>query len=294
MQKCVFIGHNALGDTLCTTPVLHAFRRLHPDAFIIYVVQNAGFCRILDGNPDIDLVLYNEWMYLHGMTRYSPEWLASLPLDLQEQAMMYHFDICLVCSKLESFHEHISIGFSKLLNVPIDSIRPRVIVREEERKLARRFTPRPYVLLGMHSVSNPARPDGQSGGIKDWPVDSWGEIARDVRDMGDFDVIAIGSEKDPQKQLPYVRNLYGLPIKVVAALIEGASSFITVESGLAHLAAGVDASTVLIYPSTLPLGWANPAESTRTRVFYGDPLELSPDKVSTAIERSLLLRSAAV
>jgi hypothetical protein len=50
MKKAFFIGCNALGDTLCTTPALRAFRKANPDIFVSYVVQNATYCRALDGN----------------------------------------------------------------------------------------------------------------------------------------------------------------------------------------------------------------------------------------------------
>ena len=55
----IFVGFNALGDTLCTTPVIRAYRRRYPRARISYIVQGAPYTRVLDANPDIDLVLYS-------------------------------------------------------------------------------------------------------------------------------------------------------------------------------------------------------------------------------------------
>lgn len=291
MKKAVFLGFNALGDTLCTTPVLRAFREANPDTFVIYVVQNATFCRVLEGNPDVDLVLYNQLMYLHGLTKYSPEWVASLPLDLRETTNLYRLDIRFVCSKPESFTEHISVGFSKLLNIPIRSTRPIVVLSAGERRQARAFVDKPYVVLSMHSVSNPARKDGR-GQVKDWPRENWLCLAKQIQGWGDFDVIAVGSENDPQFATPGVRNLYGLPIKVAAALLENAACVVTLENGLAHLAAAVDAPTVQIYSDVLALGWAYPAEATRWRTLYGDPLAISCDEVGAAVKSVLFERGA--
>jgi ADP-heptose:LPS heptosyltransferase len=282
MKKAIFIGFNALGDTLCTTPVLRAFRKRNRGIFVIYIVQNVTFCRVLDTNPDIDLVLYSEQMYLGGSAILNAQWLQSLPLDIQETTHLFHFDIQQVCSKAESFHEHISVGFSKLLNLPIDSVRPVVVVTPEESRLAKIFIRKPYFVLSMHSFSNPKRQDGK-GLAKEWPTDRWLSLAERIHSLGDFDVIAIGSERDPQLRSPYLRNLYGLPIKITAALLQGALCVISLENGIAHLCAALDAPVVEIYSDVVPLAWAYPKESSCCEVLYGDPQSISCDDVMDAI-----------
>ncbi len=282
MKKAIFAGFNALGDTLCTTPVIRAFRKLHPDIFIIYIVQNAGFCRVLNGNPDIDLVLYSEKLYLNGTGIMNHEWLGSLPLDLTETANLYHFDINGVCSRPESFQEHISVGFSRLLDIPIESTRPIIHISRDEQRLAEHFTPRPYLVFSPHSVSNPARADG-TGRAKDWPVERWLRLAETIHAWGDFDIIAVGSEWDQQIRSPHIRNLYGLPIKIVAALLQNSLCVITLENGIAHLGTGVHAPMVIIYSDVVPLAWACPEESDQCRVLYGDPMKLGHHEVMDAV-----------
>lgn len=283
MKKAIFLGFNALGDTLCTTPVIRAFRAANPDTFIVYLVQNATFCRVLDGNPDIDLVLYNETMYIYGLTKFDQQWLLSLPLDLKETTNLYRFDLRLYCTSMDVFQEHISVGFSKLLGIPINDTRPVVVVNAEEQRQARSFVSKPYVVFSMHSIANPERKDGQ-GHVKDWPRENWLCLAEQIRSWGDFDVIAVGSEKDAQILSPLMRNLYGLPIKVVAALLQNAACVVTLENGLAHLAAGVDAPTVQIYSDIVPLGWAKPADASCWKVFYGDPQKMSCHEVGAAVK----------
>lgn len=277
VESVVFIGHNALGDLLCTTPVIRAFRHANPNVRIVYVVQNANFCRILDGNPDIDLLLYNEQMYLHGLSQFSQEWLHSLPLDIRKQGMLYNFDIRQVCTSWEAYQQHISQGFSKLLNIPIDSTRPVVVVQDKDRRTAKMFTSRPYVLLSMHSISNPPR-SNENGGLKNWPKEYWATLAKEFYQRG-LNIIAVGAEKDEQFPFSHVKNLYGLPIKIVAALIEQCAGFITIENGLAHLAAALDVPTVQLYAPIVPQAWAYPAEATRWRTIYEDPLTVTPQRV---------------
>jgi ADP-heptose:LPS heptosyltransferase len=84
MKKAFFIGCNALGDTLCTTPAVRAFRKANPGTFIAYIVQSAPYCRVLDNNPDIDMVIYNEHLWLHGMEGFTHAMVSLPALDFDE------------------------------------------------------------------------------------------------------------------------------------------------------------------------------------------------------------------
>lgn len=293
MTKAVFLGVNALGDTLCTTPVIRAFRRANPGTAIVYVAQAAPFCRVLDGNPDIDLLIYSERLYHHGIPENTAAWIATLPLDLREQAQLYRLDLRLACTTMEAFRAHISKAFARLFDIETDSIRPLIFLTDEDRRAARLFAQRPYIVLSSHSVSNPDRPDGR-GKRKDWPLERWQALATRLHALGDFEVYQIGSERDEAPALDGVTRLYGLPVKVAAALLERADCVVTVENGIGHLCAAVDAPTVLIYSDLMPIEWAGPAESTLTRVLYGDPFELSCDAVIAAVREVLAERSVAV
>ena len=284
MKKAIFVGCNALGDTLCSTPAVRAFRQANPGVFIAYVLQNAPYCRVLDGNPDIDLVLYNEHLWLHGMAGFGVDWVHSLPLDLDEPALLYRFDMDAVCSKEESFHEHISVGLAKLLGLQIASVRPIVRVTEAERQAARAFARRPYVVFSRHSNANPKLADGS--GAKDWPAANWHRLAEWLHARG-LDVISVGSETNARFGSPPVRDLHGLPIKVLAALIEAAACLVTLENGIAHLGAAVDVPMVELYSSILPLAWANPAALTRGEIIYANPREVTYERVARAVDRLL-------
>jgi ADP-heptose:LPS heptosyltransferase len=288
----VFLGCNALGDTLCTTPVLSAFRAQHRDHFIIYVVQNATYCRVLDGNPDVDLVIYSEWLRFHDTAPFDQNWFQGLPLDLSETAMLYRFDIRQVCTSAEAFQTHISLGFSRLLQTPITSTRPVLVLSKHERQTARRFRRRAYAVFSMHSNANPVRSSG-SGGAKNWPMERWQALADRLRgDLG-LEIIAVGAESDPRPALRGVRCLYGLPIKVVAALLDQSACVVTLENGLAHLAAAVDATMVELYSTLLPLGWARPSEMTAAEIIYRDPHEVPVGEVFSAIETAMEKKRAA-
>jgi len=290
LEKAIFLGLNALGDTLCTTPALHAFRRLHPDTMIINVVQAAPFCHVLDDNPDIDLLIYNEQLYFHGIPEKTSEWIATLPIDLSGGAMLYRLDLKLACTTNEAFRQHISYRFAELVRVEIESSRPLISLNASHRRAVAKLMPRPYVIFSMTSVSNPERED-KRGRKKEWPLENWAELTARIIEDGEFDVAVIGSERDARVSIPNVRMLYGLPIKAVAALLENAACVVTLESGIGHLASAVSARTVEIYSNMMPPEWARPEDLSRFQILYGDPFDTSVEQVFSAMQ-SLTAESA--
>lgn len=291
MEKAIFLTLCALGDILCTTPVISAFRKLHPHTKIIYIAQSAGFTRVLEHNPDIDLTIYSDRLFINGIPDQVTPWLRTLPIDLRESATLYRLDLKFACTSEEAFRKHMSHSFAHLVGVEIDSVRPRLVLTESDRRSAAVFIERPYVVFSMHSVTNPERTDGR-GKKKDWPEENWQELAARIAGKNNLDIFAVGAENDTPILVPHVRRLYGLPIRTVAALLERASCVVTLENGIAHLSAAVDAPMVEIYSNMMPLEWAYPAEATRCQVLYGDPFDISCDEVFQAVEATLSNNSA--
>lgn len=280
-EQAIFLGFNLLGDFLCTTPVVRSYRRANPESFITYIVHNAGYSRLLEGNPDIDLVLYNDDLYLHGEQVLSEEWLRRLPLQLDEPCNLYRFNVHEVCrADPRVFEDHISWGYARYLGIPIQSVRPVVSLTDDDRALARSLVREPYVVFGMHTTSKVLGSDGETT-VKDWIFDRWVRLAQWIKSRGDFDVFAVGSEWDARFETRSFRSLYGLPIKVVAALLEQAACVVTVEGGLSHLGHAVDAPMVVIFSKYVRYEWAFPREATRCRVLYEDPRLISWEDVAS-------------
>jgi hypothetical protein len=49
---------------------------------------------------------------------------------------------------------------------------------------------------------------------------------------------------------------------------------------------------VELYSNLMPLAWAKPAEGTRTRILYGDPLETSCDQVYESFQHFVCAAAA--
>ncbi len=283
MRQIVFVSANLLGDCLCTTPTVRAFRRKHPDAFITYIAQNEEHCRILEGNPDIDRVFFSDELAGSGLEIVDDSFLRSLGIDFNEPPQVYLFDVhALHRSRPDVFQDHICRGFARMAGVAVDSVRPVVSISAAERLAARALMRGRTIVLGMHTTSPVVGRDRESA-MKDWLYERWLDLARQLQTLG-FDVIAVGGPKDMAITSRYFRNLYGLPIKTIAALLAEAACVITVESGLSHLCHAVDAPSVLIFSRDVPLVWTRPEEATRCRVIYDDLRLITCERVMAAVQ----------
>jgi len=206
--------------------------------------------------------------------------------------LLHRLDLRLACQTMEAFQSHISEAFARLLEVELESTRPLIFLNEHDRRGARVFGRRPYVVISPHSVSNPDRADGR-GKRKDWPVENWSALAGRIAATGEFDIYVIGSERDTCVEIEHTRRLHGLSIRTIAALLEEAACVVTVENGIGHLCAAVNARTVVLYSDLMPLAWAKPAEGSRTQILYGDPLETSCDQVYAAFQHHVYAAAAS-
>ncbi len=287
-RQILFYSVNNLGDMLCTTPVVRAFRRAHPEAFLAYVVHNADYCRVLDGNPDLDLVLYREDLSVHGEAIVDEGWLRNLPLPLEEGRELHRFDVQAVEREdAQAYADHISWAFARRHGVTLDSVRPTLELSARERAQAAKLAPRrPYIVLGMHTNSAVHGPKGEST-LKDWQLERWLRLAQSIGEWDRFDVLAVGAASDPQIESRHFRNVYGLPIKVTAALLEGAACVVTLEGGLSHICHAVDAPMVLLFSNNVPYAWAYPREATRCRALYDDPRLIAWEDVLAEVEATV-------
>lgn len=287
-RKAYFLGAHRLGDFLCTTAVIHAFRVQNPDAHITYIVHDDPYTRILEGNPDIDRIVYSKDLTVDTPTP------PHLPVDLETDSEVYRFDIHRVCnSQYNVFHDHIARGFANDLHIPLDSVRPIVTLSAEDYAAARSLTPKPYIVLAMHTGSTVIASDLRLV-LKDWILEHWLRLAQLIPTLGDFDIIAIGSASDTPIQSRFFRNLYGLPIKVLAATLQTAAGVISVESGISHLCHAVDAPLVLLYSRYVSFPWAYPREAGNCHVIYKDPAFITPAEVFAALKAILTPKSIPV
>jgi len=285
-RKVYFLGANRLGDFLCTTAVIRGFRIQNPDVHISYIVHDAPYTRILEGNPDIDQVVYNNDL---KVDESAPRHLIK---KLEADGEVYYFDIFRVCtSSYNVFRDHIARGFANDLHIRLDSVKPVVTLSATDYAAAGSLTKKPYIVLAIHTGSTVIANDLRLV-LKDWIVEHWLRLAQMIPGLGDFEIVAIGSLSDSPIQTRFFRNLYGLPIKVIAALCQKAACVISVENGISHLCHAVDAPMILLYSRHVSFPWAYPREAGQCRVIYKDPVFITPAEVYSSLKE--ILRSNTV
>lgn len=100
-------------------------------------------------------------------------------------------------------------------------------------------------------IQNSCRGAKYAAVTKEWPFERWNELARRLIQEG-WNLVQIGTRHDPQ--VPGAVDLRGkTDLPAAASILENASLFIGLESGLMHLAAAVKVPSVIIYGGrTLP------------------------------------------
>ncbi|HJS52576.1 MAG TPA: glycosyltransferase family 9 protein [Pyrinomonadaceae bacterium] len=151
---------------------------------------------------------------------------------------------------------------------------------------------------------------------KRWAPEKFAKIIRDLSDRG-INSIALGSQTE-RNELEKLRSLSETPMWVSAdinlpettALLSKAALFVGNDSGIAHMAAAMDVSCVVIFGSMNRDHWYPWTDTPNEMVFqplpcqpcpgheckeFGDPkciLSIEPEKVLSAIDRVLIQADA--
>ena len=123
---------------------------------------------------------------------------------------------------------------------------------------------------------------GSGSPRKNWPVESWIELAHTLVDSGKASRLLLltgeveaanglrDTVEDGLRALP-VRHLDHAPLPEVAAALAGCTGFVGNDSGITHLAAGIGIPTVALFGPTDPAVWSPVGE--RATVLTAPPGE---------------------
>lgn len=296
VKKILFIGLSSVGDVVMTTPVLKSLQNIYPDAWFDIVVDKRGTGlyknyprlnklylkdkdRPLRGVPDLLLQLWKN--------RYD------LIVDVRTDGLAYLLQAKKRYTKwgATSYGPH---AVENLMGViatlhgdkPIPSARvwPSIADKEYAAEELSVFN-RSDRLLAISTGDSRKL-------IKTWPAEKFIELLS--RHENDFSgVIFLGNSFESEEtkkvashiNLPYI-NTVGNSLLEAAALLEKSCLYIGPDSGLGHIAAAVETSTISFFSHVKPeqyRPWGNKSECLSGA--KNDARNISVDNVSDAVRR---------
>lgn len=229
-----------IGDIVACEPVIGYAKKQWPDRPLAWVTF-AKYAELLESHPDLDYIVTAK--NLGQATR----WSQGLPKGCRVINLHHHRQPCPITREVVfnsndpdiTFFNYFDYGslleaFSRSAGLPVLSDAPRFHVSPE---ILPPELPSPYLVF--HCLS--------SDTCKDWDPDKWQDL------FGYFArrqvvVAEVGQERVIQTDSPFYHDLTQVnTLQGVAGLIEGASFFVGIDSGFAHMAnaLGVEGAIIM-------------------------------------------------
>jgi lipopolysaccharide heptosyltransferase II len=285
-ERVCLIKPSALGDIVNALPVLSALRERWPNAHLAWVV-NQGLRGLLDGHPDLDLVIpfdragarlrglgaRNFWRFLRDLRRRRFDLVIDLQGLLRSGIMTAATGAPIRVGRADAregarrFYTHrvpppspgahavecllpIARAFGAEINVP----RFVLPINNDDRRWARdtlAVVPRPRLVLNM----------GAKWPTKRWPPAHFAEIARRAASTFGAGLITVGAPEDRPIVDAFHAYLDNHPVldlcaqttlpRLAAVAVES-DLMLSNDTGPLHLAAAAGARVVGIYTCTSP------------------------------------------
>lgn len=282
------IALGAIGDTIISVgsavPVL---RRAFPQAklYLFTSKSNAGIAPLLPPVDELQVISVTNPMQAVSLLRsikqdilidFGP-WprisalLAALSgasftvgFKTPGQYRHYTFDLAVKHSgKIHEFENHANLLAS--IGMPRPAW-PRITPSAAARGSVREQRSKPYVVF--HPWAS-----GFKSEMREWPDGHWQELAVIIAQRG-WDVVFTGGPADVAKSRTLVEGIARHEGKVhdaagrfsldeTAALLEGSASVVTVNTGIMHLAAAMNAPIVALHGPTDPVRWGPLCDNAR-------------------------------
>ena len=247
----------ALGDFITTLPAFTAWRRLHPGARIVLLGKPA-FAALCGGNGLFD----DSWDAEAARAAF----LFASEIDPSRAGDLADFDSALLFSHSSS-----------PLAVNLAACGVRTIVRQDplptggdihvvdyhlslfaqlalsEEERIPRLSPRMRAASGESPV---AIHPGSGSPRKNWPPERFAQLSRLIESDGKRVVWIVGPTEDDSLLPPNAVAWRRLELPLLASLLSGCSLFVGNDSGIAHLAAAVGCSVVVLFGSSNPRVWS--------------------------------------
>lgn len=273
----LIIGVNWLGDSLMTMPAIQAWRRAHPDAWLVMLVKSK-LKALWTLHPAVDEVwelppggraltamvraararkFKTAFVLPHSFRAALVPFLARVPRRIGPPGHGRDWMLTqVVPSRPGAEHEHQCYEYMAILGVEGGNEAPRL-------RLTPELTARAGVLLGGASGTGwiAVMPGAAYGPAKRWPAERFAAVGRLLKDRLKYNMVALGSAEERSLCEAVVRNagpgslnLAGqTTLPELAAVLAKCMLALTNDSGGMHLATAMDIPVVAVFGITDPV-----------------------------------------
>jgi len=306
--RIMVLRAGAIGDTLMVTPLVRALRHSFPNSYLGFICSRAAY-DVVRHNPHIDqvfpLAYRHRPIWLSAEKRRIVRQLQDIKLDsvlsLESNSNFTKLACRIGASRVISYdtsrhgvehilpdpeehsiEHHLSAGErlgAKPAGLQMEMYYPSEADEVIRQRLADYDIHEKDLVVGIHSGWGGRKHDPAHTRLRSWPTDRFAEVARWLVEKIGARVVLTGTAVDRpltefiarSARVP-VLNLAGqLTLIELAALIRRLRSYITIDSGPAHMAAalGTPLLTLMgpaIIKATAPLAGTGPV-----RILYSPP-----------------------
>src|SRR6266566_2763101 len=257
MPRALFRSVNLIGDGLYIQPALAAWMKEHLDW-------------------EVDLLTLDD----HATCIYEGMGLPfRVVFDKQgEYDFEFAFDVNKAFSLGDREKIHIADAYAKLLGVKIENRLPYYKPPDGQTEPG-------LILLSMFSRSCASREGKPPNKMIGWV--HWMQI---IALLNQYGPIAVLGAPDDRAALPLSEDQYytGLPLEQIARLMRDAKLLVTIDNGLAHLAATQGTPMIEFYPACLGKHWIIPPTLPgKLFLVHMDPNQLSVTEAVLAVREGL-------
>lgn len=266
-MKALMYSYNLLGDGLQTGPALRAFYAHH-----------------IGHDSALEISLATHDNYIAGIYSRMGVPLKQVITEPVEDDSAYDFVFNFDISRAFALGIHntpCALCYAAMLGMPLREILPVFELTEaEDAEAEQAAREAPYVLFQPYSMSCSSWTGEPAN--KRWKDEDWADVYGRVV-QAYCGVKVLGGVRSQKEYLipgiPEAAHCFGLPLGTVAAMQKHAAAVLTLDNGVAHLAASQRATMVKLYPQCLPPQWMSNLSNPNGLVLHWRPEELSADYV---------------
>jgi len=237
----LFSKYSGMGDIICTFPAVHELMKRHPRAPVIYNCHSAYACLPRMGGITERVTHLRQVGVLHHWYRWLFAGFYQFPSADESPD-----DFC---------KDYVVKEYARLHGVPESDAHPPLkidpaVTARVQQKLSALVPP------GADIVTIQT---GPTWAIREWPVQAWAELIKELQAQTSVTVVHIGSAQHLSvgvKDLPALPGVVSLvdalTLEESCAAIAASRLFIGIDSGLLHVAAALSVPCVGIFGPTSP------------------------------------------